>query len=139
MSIETWRDGYQRGFLDGVQMREKLEEEQEYKLIKSRLERLAAMREEWDDEEEYIAAQPGEEIDWQAIYDKRAAEVNDHYDYYRAGIYSGHKMADKINPATSVTYNNLFKPDQSNYRIKPFDEVVYPDKCQECDGACKVC
>lgn len=82
MSIETWRDGYQRGFLDGVQMREKLDEEQEHKLIKSRLERLAEMREEWDE---------------------------DSYDYYRAGM------------------------------TKTFDEVVYPDKCQECDGACKVC
>lgn len=82
MSIETWRDGYQRGFLDGVQMREKLEEEQEHKLIKSRLERLAEMREEWDE---------------------------DHYDYYRAGM------------------------------TKTFDEVAFPDKCQECDGNCKVC
>ena len=107
MSIETWRDGYQRGFLDGVQMREKLDEEQEHKLIKSRLERLAEMREEWDDD--YIAQQPGEEIDWQAIYEKRATEVNDHYDYYRAGM------------------------------TKTFEEVAFPDKCQECDGSCKVC
>lgn len=107
MSIESWRDGYQRGFLDGVQMREKLDEEQEHKLIKSRLERLAAMREEWDDD--YIAQQPGEVIDWQAIYEKRARINEDNYDYYRAGM------------------------------TKTFDEVVFPDKCQECNGDCKVC
>ena len=32
-----------------------------------------------------------------------------YYDYYRAGM------------------------------TKTFDEVVFPDKCQECDGDCKVC
>lgn len=105
MSIETWRDGYQRGFLDGVQMREKLDEEQEHKLIKSRLENLAEMREEWDSDENigYVAD------NWQVIYKKRAAEVNDQYDYYRAGM------------------------------TKTFDEVVFPDSCQECQGDCKVC
>ena len=49
----------------------------------------------------------------------------DYYDYYRAGM--------------TRTFNNVFKPGQSNYRIKPFDEVAFPDKCQECDGDCKVC
>ena len=49
----------------------------------------------------------------------------DYYDYYRAGM--------------TRTFNNVFKPGQSNYRIKPFDEVVFPDKCQECNGDCKVC
>jgi len=109
MSIETWRDGYQRGFLDGVQMREKLDEEQEHKLIKSRLERLAEMREEWDSDENigYVAD------NWD----------EDYKEYYRAG----------------VALNNLFKPGHANYKIKPFDEVVYPDKCQECEGDCKVC
>ena len=94
MSIETWRDGYQRGFLDGVQMREKLDEEQEHKLIKSRLERLAEMREEWDE---------------------------DYYDYYHAGM--------TIGTSADVTYRFP----------RPFDDVVFPDKCQECDGNCRVC
>lgn len=49
----------------------------------------------------------------------------DYYDYYRAGM--------------TRTFNNVFKPGQSNYRLKPFDEVVFPDKCQECKGDCKVC
>lgn len=76
-------------------------------------------------EENYIAAEPGECVDWQEIYKKRAALNEEYYDYYRAGM--------------TRTFNNVFKPDQSNYRIKPFDEVAFPDKCQECDGDCKVC
>lgn len=109
MSIETWRDGYQRGFLDGVQMREKLDEEQENKLIKSRLEHLAEMREEWDSDENisYVAD------NWDEPYGSTAG--------------------------MTYTYNNVFKPGKSHYRIKPFDEVVFPDKCQECDGSCAVC
>ena len=40
----------------------------------------------------------------------------------------------------TYTYNNVFKPGKSNYYTSlPFDEVVFPDKCQECDGDCKVC
>lgn len=90
MSIETWRDGYQRGFLDGVEMRKKWDDEQEYKLIKSRLDKLAEMRNEWDS-------------------DENISYVADNWDYYSAGM------------------------------TKTFDEVAYPDKCQECEGDCKVC
>ncbi len=108
MSIESWRDGYQRGFLDGVEMRKKWDDEQEYKLIKSRLERLAEMREEWD-EEDFDVPQPGEQFSWQKLYEKRARLNEEQYEYYRAGM------------------------------TKTFDEVVFPDKCQECDGSCVVC
>ena len=87
MSIESWRDGYQRGFLDGVDMRKRWDEEQDFKLIKSRLDELAEMRNEWDE---------------------------DYYDYYRAGM--------------------VTRPFEKN-----FDDVVFPDKCQECNGDCKVC
>lgn len=38
----------------------------------------------------------------------------DYYDYYRAGM--------------------VTRPFE-----KSFDEVAFPDKCQECDGDCKVC
>ena len=62
MSIKSWRDGYQRGFLDGVEMRRK-----------------------WDEEN-----------------DAR---------YY---------TVDFINS-------------------KAFNEMMFPEKCQECDGDCKVC
>ena len=57
--------------------------------------------------------------------DENIGYVADNWDYYRAGM--------------THTFNNVFKPGQSNYRIKPFDEVVFPDKCQECEGDCKVC
>ena len=100
MSIESWRDGYQRGFLDGVEMSQKWEDERHIRSERTngRLADLAAMRDEWDE---------------------------DYYDYYRAGM--------------TRTFNNVFKPGQSNYRLKPFDDVAFPDKCQECDGDCKVC
>ena len=87
MSIESWRDGYQRGFLDGIEMRKRWDEEQDFKLIKSRLDELVEMRNEWDE---------------------------DYYDYYRAGM--------------------VTRPFE-----KSFDDVAFPDKCQECDGDCKVC
>lgn len=41
--------------------------------------------------------------------DENISYVADNWDYYHAGM------------------------------IKPFDEVAFPDKCQECDGDCKVC
>lgn len=74
-------------------------------VVKERLEEVEQMRNEWDSDENigYVAD------NWQVIYKKRAAEVNDQYDYYRAGM------------------------------TKTFDEVAFPDKCQECEGDCKVC
>lgn len=57
------------------------------------------------------------------VEDMRDEWDEDYKEYYRAG----------------VALNNLFKPGHANYKIKPFDEVVFPDKCQECDGSCKVC
>lgn len=89
MSIESWRDGYQRGFLDGVEMSQKWEDERHIRSERTngRLADLAAMRNEWDE---------------------------DYYDYYRAGM--------------------VTRPFE-----KSFDEVAFPDKCQECDGDCKVC
>jgi hypothetical protein len=59
------------------------------------------------------------------VQDMRDEWDDDYREYYRSGM--------------TRTFNNVFKPDQSNYRIKPFDEVAFPDKCQECDGDCKVC
>ena len=74
-------------------------------VVKDRLEEVKQMRNEWDSDENigYVAD------NWQVIYEKRAAEVNDQYDYYRAGM------------------------------ARTFDEVAFPDKCQECEGDCKVC
>ena len=45
----------------------------------------------------------------------------DYYDYYHAGM--------TIGTSADVTYRFP----------RPFDEVAFPDKCQECDGDCKVC
>ena len=45
----------------------------------------------------------------------------DYYDYYHAGM--------TIGTSADVTYRFP----------RPFDDVVFPDKCQECDGNCRVC
>lgn len=96
--------------------------------------------EEWGEDEDYDdPPKPGEQFSWQKLYEKRAKLNEDHYDYYRAGMYSGHGSVVGINPATSVTYHNIFRPGKSNYRLIPFDEIMFPDKCQECDGSCTVC
>lgn len=62
-------------------------------------------------EEQFWAEEQEESFDWQEVYKRRAKVNEDYYDYYRAGIISG----------------------------KTFDEIVFADKCQECDGSCKVC
>jgi hypothetical protein len=95
---------------------ERIKEEQFWEnfdntVVKDRLAELNEMRSEWDSDENisYVAD------NWEAF-------KKDSYDYYRAGI--------------SKTLNNVFKPGKSNYT---FDEVVFPDKCQECEGKCNVC
>lgn len=45
----------------------------------------------------------------------------DYYDYYHAGM--------TVGTGADVTYRFP----------RPFDDVVFPDKCQECEGDCKVC
>lgn len=65
--------------------------------------------ENWSRENDYISFQPGEQIDWQEVFKKRAKTNEDYYDYYRAGM------------------------------TKTFDEVAFPQKCQECNGDCVVC
>ena len=74
----------------------------------------------WDKFDDTVVKQRLEEVG-----QMRNEWDEDYYDYYRAGM--------------TRTFNNVFKPGQSNYRLKPFDEVVFPDKCQECSGDCKVC
>ena len=69
-----------------------------------------------------------DKVNWQAVYEKRAEINEDYYDYYRAGMHSGHGSIIGINPATSTAYNNA-----------KFDNLAFPDKCQECEGDCKVC
>jgi len=78
-------------------------------VVKQRLEEVEDMRDEWDS-------------------DKNIGYVADNWDE-PYGSTAG----------MTYMYNNVFKPGKSNYRIKPFDEVAFPDKCQECEGDCKVC
>lgn len=77
--------------------------------VKERLQQLNEMRNEWDS-------------------DENIGYVTDNWDE-PYGSTAG----------MTYTYNNVFKPGKSNYKFRPFDEVVFPDKCQECDGDCKVC
>ena len=51
--------------------------------------------------------------------------VADNWDYYHAGV--------TIGTGVDVT-RRVARPFEKN-----FDDVVFPEKCQECDGACKVC
>lgn len=94
---------------------ERVKEEQfqdkQNRKVAARLEELDNMRGEWDSDRNigYVTD------NWEAF-------KKDSYDYYRAGI--------------SKTFNNVFKPSKSRYT---FDEIVFPDKCQECQGDCKVC
>lgn len=84
MSVGSWRDGYQRGFLDGVEMRKKWDDEHDVSAFDKHIAEVKESRNEWDE---------------------------DYKDYFRAGIING----------------------------KTFDQVAFPDKCQECSGDCKVC
>lgn len=93
MNIQSWRDGYQRGFLDGVEMSQKWEDERHIRSERTngRLADLAAMRDEWD-----------------SPYGSTAGMTH--------------------------TYNNVFTPGKTHYTFEDFK-----DKCQECEGDCKVC
>jgi hypothetical protein len=61
------------------------------------------------------------DIDWQEIYKKRAQDFEERYDYYRVGMGGGSIL------------------NTPKVQGKSFDQVVFPDKCQECEGDCKVC